>query len=174
MTADLPTAGAVAAGMEAAFLRIERERMRGVPILNAALRVEAVGLRRWEGHWLGALITPWFIDLMLLPDASPPARAWAGGEMTTWRFPSGSYDFRCGHEQGLGLYQSCSLFSPVLEFVDQAAARAAAMAALQGLFLDAASVDAVPDEGDAPVTHRKAGTPLSRRGFLGAALLRER
>ena len=41
--------------------------MAGVPMLNPALRVQAVGFRHWQSHWLGVLVTPWFMNLMLLP-----------------------------------------------------------------------------------------------------------
>ena len=53
--------------LEAAFLRIEREAMDGLPLLNKALRVQAVGFERWQGQWLGALVTPWFLNLVLVP-----------------------------------------------------------------------------------------------------------
>ena len=52
--------------LEAAFARIEREQMAGVPILNPALRVQAVDFTRWQGQWLGALVTPWFLNLVLV------------------------------------------------------------------------------------------------------------
>ena len=36
--------------LEAAFLRIEREAMDGLPLLIKALRVQAVGFERWQGQ----------------------------------------------------------------------------------------------------------------------------
>ena len=61
----------------------------------AALRVEAVGFRRWEGLWLGVLITPWFMNLMLLPCAAtehtwPQVRY---GESLAYRLPAGVFEF---------------------------------------------------------------------------------
>jgi [NiFe] hydrogenase assembly HybE family chaperone len=53
--------------LEAAFVRIQRDAMAGVPMLHPALRVQALGFARWEGHWLGALVTPWFLNLVLVP-----------------------------------------------------------------------------------------------------------
>ena len=44
-----------------------RERMAGVPILNPALSVQTVDFSPWRGHWLGALVTPWFINLVVMP-----------------------------------------------------------------------------------------------------------
>ncbi len=52
----------------AAFSLIARTRMHDVPICNAQLQVEAVGFRLMpEGHWAGAMITPWAINLLCLP-----------------------------------------------------------------------------------------------------------
>ena len=47
--------------------RIQRERMADIPLLNPALEVQAVGFSVWEAYCLGVLITPWFMNLMLLP-----------------------------------------------------------------------------------------------------------
>jgi [NiFe] hydrogenase assembly HybE family chaperone len=53
--------------VEEAFFRIQREQMADVPILNPALQVEAVDFQRWQGHWLGVVVTPWCMSLLLLP-----------------------------------------------------------------------------------------------------------
>lgn len=166
--------------LQTVFRRIEQERMQGVSILNPSLHVEAVGFSPWNGYWLGVLVTPWFINLVLLPaepKAMPPA---APGEYITFTFPSGAYDFLTGDEEGLGPYLSCSLFSPVLEFADQEAARATAVSALQLLFVSAVGVDTLahsdaPESGEeAAGIRERAQAPLSRRGFLTGAVLRGR
>ena len=46
---------------------IYRERMQGLPIVNPELSVEAVGFEPFEAHELGVLISPWFMNLVLLP-----------------------------------------------------------------------------------------------------------
>ena len=123
----------LAAGLEAEFSRIQRERMADVPMLNPALRVEAVGFMAWEGYCLGILITPWFMNLMLL---SPEGDAWSrlpSGTCISHRFPSGTYEFILGEEERIGHYLMCSLFSPVFEFQDQAAAVATAGAVMENL-----------------------------------------
>ncbi len=119
------------------FARIHAERMEGIPILNPKLTVEVVGTRSWHDHTLTALITPWSINLMLLPAGEEDCAAWKSlqlGSNVVHRFPAGRFDFLVGEEDGIGRYQMCSLFSPVLEFEDQEAARVAAAAALQALF----------------------------------------
>jgi len=157
-------AAEAAARLENAFRRIRDERMRDVPILNAALEVEAVGLREWEGHWLGALVTPWFINLVLMP-GSGSWRSTRERESVWHAFPSGRFEFIAGSDPGVGEYHACSLFSPVLEFADHATACETARVALESLF-DPELLGEEPASG-------KGERSISRRDFLrGAAATR--
>jgi [NiFe] hydrogenase assembly HybE family chaperone len=100
------------------------------------------------------------------------------------RFPAGRFDFLVGEEAGLGRYQMCSLFSPVLEFEDQEAARIAGRAALAALFDasldDDAAKDAKPPASDAAPPGESAARPaapaaeVSRRGLLMGRIAPER
>jgi [NiFe] hydrogenase assembly HybE family chaperone len=162
-----PAAAAAAARVQAAFERVHRDRMAGLPFVNEALRVELVGLRRWQGRWLGVLVTPWSMNLMLLPaddapEGTPPWPRLATGEFAEFAFPAGVLSFLGGREGEAGEYLTCSLFSPVFEFADQAAARQMAEACLLAL-LDpqAAAAQAAPAREPQP--------SLSRRRFLGGA-----
>ncbi len=121
--------------VEGCFRTIRDTRMDGVPILNDALEVRLLGLRRGETFWIGTLLTPWFMNILLLPDeaGSDPAGI---GNKRIFRFPSGSYEFIRGEEALLGPYWMCSLFSPVFEFEDQETAEACGSAALEALFGD--------------------------------------
>ena len=122
--------------LESVFATIHKTRMSDVPILNPRLAVKALGFREWNGSWLGVLITPWFINLMLLPGDEEQVRAWEDlGLGTTMRhiLPAGRIEFLVGEEADLGRFQMCSLFSPVLEFDDQEAACLAGEAALATL-----------------------------------------
>jgi len=128
--------------LEETFSQIERQRMRDVPVCNPALRVEAVGFREWEGYYLGVMLTPWFMNLMLLP-REPQALAEAViGSKYMQAFPSGRYEFVVGEEDELGRYLGCSLFSPMFEFQDQQTAVAVASMSLEGV-MDEANRDTV-------------------------------
>jgi [NiFe] hydrogenase assembly HybE family chaperone len=161
--------------LEATFVRIHDTRMAGLPFLNPALRVEAVGFRRWEGLWLGVLITPWFMNLMLLPCAAVE-HAWPHvryGESLAYRLPAGVFEFIRAQEPPLGDYQSCSLFSPMAVFADQAGARATAVAALAALFDEGTRAGAegpgtsLAGPAASPVAAPSAtSAPPSRRDFL--------
>jgi len=118
-----------------------------LPFVNQALRVELVGLRRWRGLWLGVLVTPWFMNLLLLPGDGAaegeevPAR-WPvvrTGEYAQFAFPAGVMSFLAGREGEVGEYLSCSLFSPVFEFAGHDVARQTAEACLTALFDPAAA-----------------------------------
>jgi len=148
-----------AAELVTVFGEIARTRMADVPICNAALQVEAVDFRRTEaGHWAGAMITPWAINLLCLPGAAenwPPLAACAKHD---WLFPSGNYEFTVAEEASLGVYHLCSLFSPAFDFASHAQARLTALAAVHALFAAPMVVPAEPEP--------EAAAP-SRRAFLG-------
>ena len=105
----------IAQQLEQAFRDIQQTRMQDVPILNTAIEVEAVNFHAWNEAWLGIMITPWFINLMLLPQ-SDTWKELAEGSKQIHQFPSGNYEFVVGFEQAIGKYQACSLFSPVFQF----------------------------------------------------------
>lgn len=175
---DAPENAEIAERLVGVFAKIRRERMDGVPILNPRLEVEVVGVREWNGHWLVLLVTPWFINLMLLPATDEQAAAWCSlalGASVPHGFPAGRFDFLVGEEADLGRYQMCSLFSPVLEFQDQAAARIAGRAALEALFdasLDGEDTKAASEGEAEPTGAQPAG--VSRRGLLMGKTTSER
>lgn len=115
-----------ARALEAAFERIEVERMQDIPILNRNLSVEAVGFSEWAGHPLGVLITSWFMNLVWISESIPE-----GGRLN---LPCGEIDFLPFLEPETGRFHCCSLFSPMSGFRDQDHARETALAALDLIF----------------------------------------
>lgn len=180
----------LALGIERVFERIQYERMQGIPVINPALHVEAVGFHAWGEHCLGVLITPWFMNLVLIPGEGGDWQEYSVGEKISHRFPSGVYEFIVGDEVDLGRYQSCSLFSPMFEFQDQEAATATANAVLEGLMdeenRDQTSMkekeieaiwhgdaeDTEPDEDRESLSERLE-RPISRRALLRGRFLEE-
>ena len=145
--------------VEAVFRRIAATRMEGVPILNPALLVEAAAVEAWGDGAILALVTPWFINVMLLPAAEDRSQ-WEDmsvGQSTVHELPGGRFSFIAGREEGIGPYRMCSLFSPVLEFADHEAACATARAALAEMLRD--------EESPAP--------QLSRRDLFRRAVSQE-
>ncbi|MCX7239124.1 MAG: [NiFe]-hydrogenase assembly chaperone HybE [Burkholderiales bacterium] len=146
--------------LEHTFMAIAHTRMRDVPLQNPALRVQAVGFG-WHQDadvqvLLGVLITPWFMNLVRLPWKSDACGigATAVGEKVERSIGAQSFEFIRAFEDGLGPFEACSLFSPMFEFADQAAACATARAVLDLLHQGADSAA------------RPAVVQPSRRGFL--------
>jgi len=114
------------------FKTIEVTRMDGVPVLNKKLSVDAIGFEPFGDFYLGVLLTPWFMNLMMLPMAghTDGLEGQKFGSKQSHALPNGQFQFIVGHEEAIGFYLSCSLFSPVFEFADQESALQTAQAAL--------------------------------------------
>ena len=124
----------------ARYEAIYDERMRDLPIVNPRLAVEAVGFERWEDQDLGILITPWFMNLVLLPN-SDRLVDYPQGERVECRFPSGPCELTVYHDEDLGSYLAAVLFRTVVDFPDQDVARAVAEEALAQLLAEAVEKD---------------------------------
>jgi [NiFe] hydrogenase assembly HybE family chaperone len=114
---------------------IYEERMRDLPIVNPRLEVEAVGFDRWEDQDLGVLITPWFMNLVLLPDAEAFGDR-LQGDLIDCEFPSGNCELTVCHDDQLGTYLAAVLFRTVVDFPDQETARAIAEDALANILAE--------------------------------------
>ncbi len=152
------------ADLAALFAAIERTRMADMPVLNRALRVEPVGFELVAAHagdavaGMGILITPWFMNLVRLPlQRHDDAMV---GHTQMHQVNGLALGFIGAHELAFGSFEACSLFSPVFEFADQAAARNTALAVLLQLRAESAPPVVAP-EATAP-----AEAPPARRSFL--------
>lgn len=120
-----------ATALQALYTRIAATRMAGVPIVREGFRVHALGFQPHDGGEAGVLLTPWFMNLVFLP--APDAPPLAVGALRARSLGTHRFDFIGAHEEGFGPYEACSLFSPVFEFEDEAAALATAHAVLAEL-----------------------------------------
>ncbi|SFI17100.1 [NiFe]-hydrogenase assembly chaperone HybE [Bradyrhizobium sp. cf659] len=165
-SAPVPAADADAAAwgelLAGSYREIGERAMRDLPIYNEALGVEAVGFRSFNDTIVGIMVTPWFMNVVM------PARAAAQATSTLRiRFPAGDIEFTLSEVGHMGRIASCSLFSPMFQFADMAAARATAEAALTELMLPADSEEAVR-------RREPATSPIDRRNFLRGALTERR
>lgn len=108
-----------AEALETLFRHIQQTRMAGIPLLNPALDVQAVGFRQWENDWLGVLITPWFMNLMLLPAEAQSAGLAVGAKLPV-TFPGRAYTFMVNELEEIGRCLTHSLYSPMFMFTQQA------------------------------------------------------
>ena len=152
--------------VEEAFFRIQRDQMCDVPILNPALCVEAIDFQRWQGHWLGIVVTPWCMSMLLVPGCSENWVSVGENKRRFIRFPAGDFAFLGSEEVELGEYQSCPLFSPMGKFSTQSEASMTARASMIAL-LTQPQTEADKLKADKPKAEKSADTPsLSRRRFL--------
>jgi [NiFe] hydrogenase assembly HybE family chaperone len=170
----VPLADDPSAALVAHFDKVWRDSMQDMSFVNPALQVEAVGFRRHDGDWVGALITPWFLNLFVLPGGGALWQDLPTGEQRSVDFPVGKLDFIADNNPGapIGAYQYCPLLHPVQQVPDQAAARDAALAALAGLFAPQANASQLSAESAAPAPvadSLPSGAPTApaRRAFLG-------
>jgi len=182
--------------LESIFNTIYSERMKDIPIINDKVEVRVIGFQQWQNSYLCIMITPWFMNLMLLPGDT---ENWDDQRETAsirHAFPSGNYNFLVGFEPNIGKYQMCSLFSPMFEFADNDAAVETAEAAIKELMkleniektdIDTRQIKAIWDGSeehpDKIAAKEKAETlqrvplkekmqePLSRRHLLRSALM---
>lgn len=100
------------------FEMIDRKHMRGMPIANSRLSVEAVGFKEVDGHVIGILITPWFMNLVLLPGTNEFHGHEQGSEVA-YALPAGPYEFTVSHDVQLGIYLTAVMFRTMADFPDQ-------------------------------------------------------
>jgi [NiFe] hydrogenase assembly HybE family chaperone len=135
MASLAPQDAARIAKLETVFTRIGEERMKDLGLYNPALRVEAIGFRNMDGWLAGILVTPWFMNLMLLP---PSPEVFAGIEAGTRRkvvLPKGEESVIVNQVDEVGPYAALSIHSPMGQFAEHAAAANAAWAVVESFFL---------------------------------------
>jgi [NiFe] hydrogenase assembly HybE family chaperone len=112
----------VAQQLEQTFNHIHEHSMRGIPILNPNIRVEAVGFREHEGRVLGIIICPWLMNVVLLPREDEDWSTRQLGDKQPHEFSQRIYKFMFNEYEGIGACQTHSLYSPMRQFAshDQA------------------------------------------------------
>ncbi|MCW8886771.1 MAG: [NiFe]-hydrogenase assembly chaperone HybE [Motiliproteus sp.] len=141
------------------YQQIFDEKMKDLPIINSALFVQAMGFRDFNGQLLGVVITPWFMNLMLLPVELEGWRDHQTGEQHFEPFPAGDFHFTHGWDPKMGAYATCSLFSPMDEFPDQATAERTAVRAMEQLFIKRETeVEAEPEVDSATDEQQQAAS----------------
>ncbi len=156
-----------------AYRDIVQPRMLSLPMYNTALKVEAVGLQVHDGRVCGVLVTPWFMNLVLLPGENDEWSGLAPGKTLKVAFPAGDYPCMLSMPEGIVPHLSLPLFTTVNGFTDQDIARRVAGEVLQRLFRhtpDPAQGDEIDSELARSGLHRR----LTRRELLcGLLALKE-
>ncbi|MBL8324080.1 MAG: [NiFe]-hydrogenase assembly chaperone HybE [Rubrivivax sp.] len=167
--------------LERVYRQIETTKMAGLGITHPKLEVAAVDFAAEPtGGAAGVLVTPWFMNLVWLPDEQAARRDAVEGQASA-EPPLGVgvsraraigcevIEFLGACEAGLGPFETCSLFSPMFDFVDQAAAVATAREVLRLLRQagdPAAAPCPAPGEHAPAENGGRAAPAASRRAFL--------
>jgi [NiFe] hydrogenase assembly HybE family chaperone len=140
------------------FRQIDAE-MQDLPIYNDRVVIEAIGFRPFgDAALLGVLLTPWFMNVIVLPIEPAPMDMTDVGRTVSVELPAGPRIFAIGGDDALGLYKFHSLQSPMLGFTLPGQARAAAQRLLAALTTPPAATTSTP------AAHR-SGT-VDRRALL--------
>lgn len=125
--------------------------------INPQLSVEVPGFVRCQGDWLGAVIAPWAIHLILINGGGSLWGDIPKGQRRYLDLPGGSLAFVADGDPEIAAWQYATLLDAIGEVADMPAAR---LIAADGLRLALG----LPEDAGAQAVAPKA--PVSRRGFL--------
>lgn len=117
-----------------AFYQSVAGNMADLPFYNKQLSVDSTVFREWDNYDIGVVVTPWCMNMLLLPKVTSQLPEVRLGQKFSLQFPSGQYEFICAYDEQLGDYATCSVFSPMFEFSEQTVAMETATAVLSALF----------------------------------------
>ena len=142
------------------FGQIDAE-MRDLPIYNDKIAIEAIGFSPFgDDALLGVVLTPWFMNMIVLPINPAPMEMAEIGRVVSVELPAGQRSFTIGGDEAIGLYKFLSLQSPVLGFTLPGQARAAA----QRMFTLLITPPAPPSQTEAE--NRSPTATLDRRALF--------
>jgi [NiFe] hydrogenase assembly HybE family chaperone len=129
--------------------------MRDLPIYNGKIAIEAIGFQPFgDTALLGVVLTPWFMNLVLLPVAPEPMSTTEIGRPVEVQLPARKCTFVVGGNNIIGLYRAHSLHSPVLTFTLPGQAQAEARRQLAMLMAPPTREAAASGNGSAAVDRR--------------------
>ena len=127
-----------------------------MPQANPALQIKAIGFTKIEGDWVGVMVTPWFIQLLLLPGGGTLWGDIPDGQRRYLDLPGSTFYFTATEVADVGPYQ----FTALLDKIDQAPD----MATAQRLADDALRTALNLTSATPPVNEEPRA--VSRRGFF--------
>ncbi|MFQ2432350.1 hydrogenase-2 assembly chaperone [Aeromonas caviae] len=138
----------------AQYERIAQQEMQVLPFYHPAMPIVAE-CTLFEGQWLGCVLTPWMLSVVVLPG---PDQLWpvrSSSERLALQLPCGNLTFMVGELPETGQLLACSLMSPIDPHLGAEEGRALVSSALKMLL-------------SLPVQQGEGGVNLSRRRLFGA------
>ncbi len=137
----------------AQYERIAREEMQALPFYHPAMPIVAE-CTLFEGQWLGCVLTPWMLSVVVLPG---PDQLWpvrSSSERLALQLPCGNLTFMVGTLSETGQLLACSLMSPIDPHLGADEGRALVSSTLKMLL-------------SLPVQQGEGGVDLGRRRLFG-------
>lgn len=137
----------------AQYERIAREEMQALPFYHASMSIVAE-CTLFEGQWLGCVLTPWMLSVVVLPgpDQLWPVRSCS--DRLALQLPCGNLTFMVGALPETGQLLACSLMSPIDPHLGADEGRALVSSTLKMLL-------------SLPVQQGEGGVDLGRRRLFG-------
>ena len=142
--------------LEAHFHQLWAARGDDFPVVNPKLAIKAIGFARVQGDWVGVMVTPWFVQLMLLAGGGTLWGDIPVGQRRYLDLPGATLPFTAAEVMGIGAYQYSPLLAQISEAEDMLAAQRVADDALQAILHLPGELAASDDEARG----------FSRRGFF--------
>ncbi|BBR39451.1 hydrogenase-2 assembly chaperone [Aeromonas allosaccharophila] len=139
----------------AQYERIAREEMQALPFYHATMPIVAECVL-FEGQWLGCVLTPWMLSVVVLPG---PDQLWpvrSSSDRLALQLPCGNMTFMVGELPESGQLLACSLMSPLDPHLGAEQGRSLVSSTLKMLL-------------SLPVQQGAGGVDLGRRRLFGAA-----
>lgn len=137
----------------AQYERIAREEMQGLPFYHATMPIVAECVL-FEEQWLGCVLTPWMLSLVVLPG---PDQLWPvrSSDRLALQLPCGNMTFMVGELPETGQLLACSLMSPLDPHLGAEEGRSLVSSTLKMLH-------------SLPLQQGAVGVDLGRRRLFGA------
>ncbi len=132
----MPDPQAVAKTLENTFSKIHELQMRGLPLLNPEIRIQALGFQQYKGRIFGIIITPWMMNVVILPCEKDDWSQMELGHKQPHVFPAKTLKFMVNDVDGIGPCQTHSLYSPMAEFANHEHAVNVAQGFLEELMVE--------------------------------------
>lgn len=134
--------------LERLFSGIAEREMCALPFYQPQIPIRACGFQLFEQQWIGALLTPWMLSLLVLPG---PGQVWPRrrvGLRLALALPCGNVGFALGELDGCGQYLGSSLMSPLpTDLAGETALALAQGCARMALALPVTDADAPANQG---------------------------